>query len=62
MGKLTLILLALSSAAVIAVVADARVAASRNTDRGVAISIDPDGPTWRAAPFPELGVTDDDLF
>lgn len=59
MRKLALTLLALSLTAGIAVVADARVAANCKTDRTTTVPIDPMGPTWRTAPFPELGVTDD---
>jgi hypothetical protein len=59
MRKLVLTLVALSLIAGIAAVADERMAASRKADRGTTISIDPTGPTWRAGPFPELGVTDD---
>jgi hypothetical protein len=61
MRKLALTLLALSLTAGIAVVADARMAASRKTDRSTTISIDPTGVTWRAVRLPELEVTDGPL-
>jgi hypothetical protein len=61
MRKLALTLLAVSLTAGIAVVADARMAASRKADRGTTISIDPTGVTWRAVRLPELEVTDGPL-
>ena len=57
MRKLVLTLVALSLIAGIAAVADERMAASRNPDRGPIIPIDPMEPTWRVGPLP--WVTDD---
>src|SRR5260370_905892 len=59
MRKLTFTVVAFSLTAGIAVVADARMAASRKADRSTTISIDPARPTWRAGPLPSLQVTDD---
>jgi hypothetical protein len=61
MRKLALSLIALSLTAGIAVVADARMAASRKTDHGTTISIDPTGVTWRAVRLPDLEVIDGPL-
>jgi hypothetical protein len=59
MRKLTLTLVVLSLTAGIAVVADARIAASRKADRSTTVSIDPTAPTLRTGPLPWLEVTDD---
>jgi hypothetical protein len=59
MRKLTLTLVALLLTAGIAVVADARMAASRKADRSTTISIDPTGLKLRVAPLPSLQVIDD---
>jgi hypothetical protein len=59
MRKLALTLIALSLTVGIAVVADARMAASRKAERSTTISIDPTGTTWRAGPLPSLQVIDD---
>ena len=59
MRKLTLTLAVISLTAGIAVVADARMAATRKVDRRTTILIDPREPILRPGRFPSLEVIDD---